>query len=51
MDKISLDNMEALIKILAATFRDPDKVRKASAKLDQLTQGNYEFSIYDVEFQ
>jgi hypothetical protein len=50
-DKISLDDVEALIKILEATFRDPDEVGMASGELDHLTQGNREFSIYYAEFQ
>jgi hypothetical protein len=50
-DKISLDDVEALIKILDATFGDPDEVGMASGELDRLTQGNCEFSIYYAEFQ
>jgi hypothetical protein len=50
-DKISLDDVEALIKILEATFGDPDEVGTASGELDRLTQGNHEFSIYYAEFQ
>jgi hypothetical protein len=49
-DKLWLDDVEALIKILEATFGDPDEVGKASAKLDRLTQGNNKFSIYYAEF-
>jgi hypothetical protein len=51
MDKMSLDNIEASIKILEATFGNPDEVRMASRELDCLMQGNYEFSIYYAEFQ
>jgi hypothetical protein len=50
-DKISLDDVEALIKILEAAFGDPDEVRMASEELDCLTQGNCEFIIYYAEFQ
>jgi hypothetical protein len=46
-----LDDIEALIKILAAAFGDPDEVGTASGELDHLTQGNREFSIYYAEFQ
>jgi hypothetical protein len=46
-----LEDIEALIKILEAAFRDPDEVRIASVELDYLTQGNCEFSIYYAEFQ
>jgi hypothetical protein len=50
-DKISLDDVEALIKILEAAFGDPDEVGMASGELDRLMQGNREFSIYYAEFQ
>jgi hypothetical protein len=50
-DKISLDDVEALIKVLEATFGDPDEVGTASGELDCLTQGNREFSKYYAEFQ
>jgi hypothetical protein len=50
-DKISLDDVEALINILEAAFGDPDKVGTASGELDRLMQGNREFSIYYAEFQ
>jgi hypothetical protein len=50
-DKISLDDIEALIKILEAAFGDPHEVGTASGELDRLTQGNREFSIYYAEFQ
>jgi hypothetical protein len=50
-DKIKLDNVEALISILEATFRDPDQVGTASTELDKLTQGKKEFSQYYAEFQ
>jgi hypothetical protein len=50
-DRVSLDDVEALIKILEATFGNPDEVGMASAELDCLTQGNCEFSIYYTEFQ
>jgi hypothetical protein len=50
-DKISLEDVEALIKILEATFGDPDEVGMASGELDYLMQGNREFSIYYAEFQ
>jgi hypothetical protein len=50
-DKISLDDVEALIKILEATFGNPDEVGTASGELDHLMQGNREFSIYYAEFQ
>jgi hypothetical protein len=36
-DKTSLDDVEALIKILEATFSDHDEVRMASGELDHLT--------------
>jgi hypothetical protein len=51
MDKTSLDNIDALITIVEAAFRDPDEVSTASPKLDQLTQDNRKFSIYYAEFQ
>jgi hypothetical protein len=51
MDNILLDNVEAMIKILEATYGDPNEVRIASAKLDRLSQGNHEFSIYYAKFQ
>jgi hypothetical protein len=35
-DKISLDDVKALIKILEATFGNPDEVRIASGELDRL---------------
>jgi hypothetical protein len=50
IDKISLQHIEALIKILEATFGHPDDVRMASGELDYLMQGNREFSIYYAEF-
>jgi hypothetical protein len=50
-DKIKLDNVEALISILEATFGDPNQVGTASTELDKLTQGNKEFSQYYAEFQ
>jgi hypothetical protein len=50
-NKISLDNIEELIKTLEATFSDPDDVRIASGELDCLMQGNHEFSIYYPQFQ
>jgi hypothetical protein len=36
-NKISLDDIEALIKILEAAFGDPDEVGTASGALDRLT--------------
>jgi predicted transcriptional regulator len=36
-NNISLDNIEALIKILEAAFSDPNEVRIASGILDYLT--------------
>jgi hypothetical protein len=36
-NKIKLDNVEALISILEAAFRDPDQVGTASTELDKLT--------------
>jgi hypothetical protein len=36
MDNISLEDIEALIKILEATFGNPDEVRTASGELDYL---------------
>jgi hypothetical protein len=50
-DKISLEDVEALIKILEATFGNPDEVGMASGELDHLMQGNHEFSIYYAKFQ
>jgi hypothetical protein len=50
-NKISLDDIEALIKILEDAFSDPDEVGMASGELDYLMQGNHEFSIYYAEFQ
>jgi hypothetical protein len=50
-DKISLEDIEALIKILEAAFSNPDEVSMASGELDCLMQGNHEFSIYYAEFQ
>jgi hypothetical protein len=50
-DKISLEDVEALIKFLEATFGNPDEVGMASGELDHLMQGNHEFSIYYAEFQ
>jgi lipopolysaccharide biosynthesis glycosyltransferase len=50
-DKINLENIEALISILEATFGDPDQVGTASMELDKLTQGNKEFSQYYAVFQ
>jgi hypothetical protein len=50
-DKISLEDIEALIKILEAAFSDLDEVRMASGELDRLMQGNRKFSIYYAEFQ
>jgi hypothetical protein len=50
-DNISLDDIEALMKILEAAFGDPDEVGMASGELDCLTQGNREFSIYYAELQ
>jgi hypothetical protein len=44
-NKISLDNIEALITILEAAFGDPDEVGIASGELDHLMQGNRKFSI------
>jgi hypothetical protein len=46
-----LDDIEALIKILEATFSDPGEIGMASGELDYLMQGNHEFSIYYAEFQ
>jgi hypothetical protein len=51
MDNISLEDINALIKILEATFGNPDKVRMASGELDCLMYGNHEFSIYYAEFE
>jgi hypothetical protein len=51
MDNISLEDVEALINGLEATFSTPDEVRMASGKLDSLMQGNHKFSIYYAEFQ
>jgi hypothetical protein len=48
---MSLDDVKALIKILEATFSNPDEVKMASGELDHLTQGNRKFSIYYAEFQ
>jgi hypothetical protein len=50
-DTISLEDIEAWIKILEATFGDADEVRIASGELDCVMQGNHEFSIYYAEFQ
>jgi hypothetical protein len=50
-NKISLEDIEALIKILEAAFSNPDKVRMASGEVDHLMQGNHEFSIYYAKFQ
>jgi hypothetical protein len=50
-NKICLEDVEALINILEATFGDPDEVAMASGELDCLTQGNREFSIYYAQFQ
>jgi hypothetical protein len=50
-DKMSLEDIKALIKILEATFSDPDEVGMASVELDRLMQGNHEFSIYYAEVQ
>jgi hypothetical protein len=50
-DKLSLEDVEALINILEAAFGNPDEVGMASGELDCLTQGNHEFSIYYAEFQ
>jgi hypothetical protein len=36
-DKISLDDVQALIKILEAAFGNPDEVGMASGELDCLT--------------
>jgi hypothetical protein len=36
-NKISLQDVKALIKILEATFGDPDEVGMASGELDRLT--------------
>jgi hypothetical protein len=49
-DKMNLENMEALISILEATFGDPDQVGTTSMELNKLTQGNMEFSQYYAEF-
>jgi hypothetical protein len=38
-DNISLEDVEALIKILEATFGDPNEVRMASGELDYLMPG------------
>jgi hypothetical protein len=46
-----LEDIKALIKILEATFGDPDDVGMASGELDRLMQGNHEFSIYYTKFQ
>jgi hypothetical protein len=46
-----LEDIEALIKSLEATFSDLDEVRMASGELDRLMQGNRKFSIYYAEFQ
>jgi hypothetical protein len=46
-----LQDIEALIKILEATFSDPDEVGMASGELDHLIQGNHECSIYYAKFQ
>jgi hypothetical protein len=50
-NEIKLDNVEALISILEATFGDPDQVGTTSTELDKHTQGNKEFSPYYMEFQ
>jgi hypothetical protein len=46
-----LEDIEALIKILEATFGDPDEVRMASGELDYLVHGNYDLSIHYVQLQ
>jgi hypothetical protein len=50
-NKISLEDIEALIKTLEAAFSDPDEVGMDSRELDHLMQENREFSIYYAEFQ
>jgi hypothetical protein len=50
-NKMSLEDIKALIKILEAAFSNPNEVRMASGELDYLIQGNHEFSIYYAEFQ
>jgi predicted transcriptional regulator len=50
-NQVSLEDIEALIRNLEATFSDPDEVGMASGELDHLTQGNCKFSIYYAEFQ
>jgi hypothetical protein len=50
-NKISLQDVEALMKILEATFGNHNEVRIASGKLDCIMQGNCKFSIYYAKFQ
>jgi hypothetical protein len=50
-DNMSLQDIEASIKILEAAFGGPDEVRMASGELHYLMPGNREFSIYHAEFQ
>jgi hypothetical protein len=40
-----------LIKLLQATFSNPDEVGTASGELEYLMKGNYKFTIYYAEFQ
>ena len=46
----SLDDVEDVIRILQATFGDPDAAATARHKLQALRQGNKEFSAYYAEF-
>jgi hypothetical protein len=50
IDNISLEDIEALIKILEATFGNPDEVRTASAELDHLMQGTPNLAFIMLNF-
>jgi hypothetical protein len=50
-DTISLQDIEALIKILKAAFSNPDEVGMASGELDCLMQRNHELSICYAKFE
>lgn len=50
-DRINIDNLDMLIKILETAFGDPDRKATAETKLLSLRQANRDFSSYFAEFQ
>ena len=50
-DKVNLEDLAALIKVLDTAFGNPNRVAEAESKLTTLQQGAREFVLYYAEFQ